>query len=166
MNSAQQRAQEVRRRYHFAGPKDLERVLRAENIFVRRIRFVGRIDEMIVYNYIGIRSSLHDPRRIHELIAHALGHHLLHAGNQPYYYFRGDRTLTLQWEQQAWAFAYELLMPARKLEDLLRQQISDDEVRDYFQVSEEFYRQRKEAFREEWMARGAGDAPGSNDLGF
>jgi Zn-dependent peptidase ImmA (M78 family) len=163
MNSAQQRAQEIRRRYHFTGPQDIERVLKAENVYVRRIPFVGRIDEMIVYNYIGIRSSLRDSRRVRELLAHALGHHLLHSGNQPYYYFRGDHALTQQWERQAWDFAYELLMPAQKLEELLRQQSGDDDVRDYFQVSEEFYRERKEAFREGWMARGVGDVSAHND---
>ena len=152
MNSAQERAQEIRRRFHFSHPQDIDRVLRAEKLSVVRIRFVGRIDEMIVYNYIAIRSSLRDQRRIRELIAHALGHHFLHSGNQPFYYFRGDRTLAKQWERQAWAFAYELLIPARKLEEFLRKQMSDEEIREYFDVTEEFYRDRKQAFREDWSA--------------
>ncbi len=150
MNSAQERAQEIRRRYHVSHPQDIERVLRAERLTVKRIPFVGRIDEMIVYNFIGIRSSLRDQKRIRELLAHALGHHFLHAGNQPFYYFRGDRTLAKQWERQAWAFAHELLMPARKLEELLRKQMSDEDIREHFDVTEEFYRERKQAFKDEW----------------
>ena len=95
MNSAQERALEIRRRFHFSHPQDIDRVLRAEKLSVVRIPFVGRIDEMIVYNYIAIRSSLRDQRRIRELIAHALGHHFLPAGNPPFYYFRGDRPLKM-----------------------------------------------------------------------
>ncbi len=105
---------------------------------------------MIIYNSIAIRSSLRDQRRIRKLIARALGHHFLHPGNQPFYYFRRYRTLAKQWERQTWAFAYELLMPARRLEELLRMQMNDEEIRELFGVTGEFYQDRKQAFAGEW----------------
>jgi Zn-dependent peptidase ImmA (M78 family) len=154
MNTAQARAQAVRRRYHFTQPSDIERVLEAENICVVRFPFTGRLQEMIVHNYVGIQSSLRDPRRIYELLAHALGHYLLHAGNQPFFHLEKERTIARQMEHQAWDFAFELLMPAEILEDLLRKHWSDADLREHFQVSEEFYRERMKAFREEYAERG------------
>ncbi len=155
MNSAQERAQEIRQRYRLCHPHDIERVLRAEKLSVIRVPFVGRLDEVVAHNWIGIRASLRDARRVRELLAHALGHYLLHSGNQIAWYWEGDRIRASQAERQAWVFAYELLMPARRLEEFLRKQMGDEEIREYFDVTEEFYRDRKQAFKEEWTGGAA-----------
>jgi Zn-dependent peptidase ImmA (M78 family) len=154
MNSAQMRAQEIRRRYHFTRPSDIERVLKAENIQVVRFPLKGRVKEMIVFNFVGLPLSLErDSRERYELLAHALGHYLLHAGNQPFFHLDKDRVVARQWEHQAWDFAHELLMPADKLVRLLREAMNDTDLCEHFQVSEEFFRSRMQAFGEEWADR-------------
>jgi hypothetical protein len=155
MNSAQMRAQEIRRRYHFVRPSDIERVLKAENIQVVRFPLKGRVREMIVFNFVGLPLSVErDSREVHELLAHALGHYLLHAGNQPFFHLERDRVVARQWEHQAWDFANELLMPTDTLVRLLQQTWSDVDLCEHFQVSEEFFRKRMEAFREDRAGRG------------
>ncbi|MBI3913126.1 MAG: ImmA/IrrE family metallo-endopeptidase [Chloroflexi bacterium] len=154
MNLAQRRSQEIRRRYHVQKPGDITRVLDAEDVHVFRFPFVGRLEEMIVYNWIGIQVSLVDSRRVHELLAHAFGHYLLHAGNQPFYYLQHQRAVARQWEKQAWDFAFELLMPAEEVERRLRARRSDDDLREHFQVSEEFFQQRMKAWGEECSGNG------------
>ena len=148
------RAQEIRRRYHFTRPSDIERVLKAENIQVVRFPLKGRVKEMIVFNFVGLPLSLErDSRERYELLAHALGHYLLHAGNQPFFHLDQDRVVARQWEHQAWDFAHELLMHADKLVRLLREAMNDTDLCEHFQVSEEFFRSRMQAFREEWADR-------------
>jgi len=148
------RAREIRRRYHFTRPSDIERVLKAKNIQVVRFPLKGRVKEMIVFNIVGLPLSVErDSREVHELLAHALGHYLLHAGNQPFSHLDKDRVVAWQWEHQAWDFAYELLMPADTLGRLLQQTLSDADLGEHFQVSEEFFRKRMEAFREECAGR-------------
>jgi hypothetical protein len=155
MNTAQERAREIRRRYRFRRPSDMERVLRAEGLKVLRFPFAGRLQEMIVGNRIGVKSSIRDPRRVNELLAHALGHHLLHSGNQPFYHFQREPIVAQQWERQAWDFTFELLMPVSHLERLLKQSSDEVDLREHFQVSEEFFQNRMEAFRGERGPTGA-----------
>ncbi len=154
MNTAQRRAQAIRRRYRFKRPGDIERILKGEKINFVRVPFAGRLQEMIVDKYVGIQSSIRDPRRINELVAHALGHYFLHSGNQPFYHVQRDRDLAQQWERQAWDFAFELLMPAKKVELLLRRHWNDSDLRQYFQVSDEFYHMRMESWNEQRIKRG------------
>ena len=155
MNLAQQRAQEIRRRHRFTRPRDIERVLKAEQIQVVRFPLKGRLKEMIVYDFIGLALTLErDAREEYELLAHAFGHYLLHAGNQPFFHLAKDRVVARQWEHQAWDFANELLMPTDTLARLLQQTWSDVDLCEHFQVSEEFFRKRMEAFREDWAGRG------------
>jgi len=157
MNTAQQRAREVRRRYRFRRPSDLERILKAKRIHVVRFPFAGRLQEMIVGNRIGIQSTLRDPRRVNELLAHALGHFLLHAGNQPFFHFEREPVLAQQWERQAWDFAFELLMPSTQIQKGLGRKMSDSELREQFEVSEEFYRMRMNAWRDKRVRNESGD---------
>jgi len=72
----------VRRRYNVQHPCDIEQVLAGENVEVVRFPLEGRLHEMIVLNSIAVRDSIKDERQVYELLAHALGHYLLHAGNQ------------------------------------------------------------------------------------
>ena len=150
MNSAQRRAKEIRRRYHFTRPRDIERVIRAEKIQVVRFPLKGRVKEMIVYNFIGLPFSLaRDSREVRELLAHALGHYYLHAGNQPFFHLDKERVVARQWEHQAWDFAFELLMPADQLLVLLRKPLNAPDLQERFEVTEGFCRKRMEAFEED-----------------
>jgi Zn-dependent peptidase ImmA (M78 family) len=134
------------------------RVLKAEGILVLRFPFAGRLQEMIVGNRIGIQSTIRDPRRINELLAHALGHYFLHAGNQPFYHFQREPIVAQQWERQAWDFAFELLMPASHLERWLKRSWDEVDLREHFQVSEEFFHERMEILREANTASGEHDS--------
>lgn len=146
MNAAERHARAIRRRYRLRRPGDLDRVLAHQHLTVESWRFAGRVQEAIIGDVIGIAETVQDPRAVRELAAHALGHHLMHKGNQIGMLARGDDVVPWQWEQQAWAFAYELFMPARAVERLLRRGCRDEEMREYFEVSDEFYRERMRAF--------------------
>ncbi len=147
MNTAQERAHEVRRRYDVQHPCDIERVLGGENVEVMRFPLEGRLDEMIVFNFVAVRDSIEDARLVYELLAHALGHYLLHAGNQIEFVLPPNTLLADQWERQAWDFAFELFMPAALVETSLQDGWSDSDLQEDFEVSDEFFRRRMEAFR-------------------
>lgn len=148
MNTAQQRAREIRRRYRFRHPSDIERVLKAKGIQVVRFPFAGRLQEMIVGHRIGIQSTIRDPRRVNELLAHALGHFLLHAGNQPFFHLEREPIVAQQWERQAWDFAFELFMPQTDLVRLLRKPWNAADLQEHFEVSEDFFIRRMNVFSE------------------
>ena len=147
MNTAQERARAVRRRYDLQRSCDIERVLAAENVEVLRFPLAGRLDEVIVFNFIGIRDTIEDARLVYELLAHALGHYLLHAGNQIEFVLPTNTLLADQWERQAWDFAFELFMPAAMVEMHLHDGWSDSDLQEDFEVSDEFFRRMMEAFR-------------------
>ena len=154
MNSSQQRAHEIRRRYRFTCPSDIDRVLKAENIQVIHFPLKGRVKEMIVFNFIGLSFSLErNSCEEHELLAHALGHYLLHAGNQPFFHLASERVVAWQMEHQAWDFAFELFIPRTALVRLMRTSWNDADLREHFQVSEEFFIRRMQAFSEESAGR-------------
>ncbi|HDY74255.1 MAG TPA: ImmA/IrrE family metallo-endopeptidase, partial [Euryarchaeota archaeon] len=80
-------------------------------------------------------------REKRELVAHAVGHHLFHAGNhlamQKRIYSFGNYH-----EKQANAFAACLLIPLSKLSRLMADRPRIDEIADNFQVREELVRLR------------------------
>ena len=150
MNSSQLRAHEIRRRYRLTHPRDIDRVLKAENIQVVHFPLKGRVKEVIVLNFIGLPISLErDSREAHELLAHALGHYLLHAGNQPFFHLAKERVVAWQMEHQAWDFAFELFIPQTTLARLLRKSWSTADLREHFEVSTDFFKRRLQSFRDE-----------------
>jgi spore cortex formation protein SpoVR/YcgB (stage V sporulation) len=155
MNVTEERAREVRRRYHLTRPGDIERVLEARKITVLQFPLHGRLKEMAVEDMIGLAYSV-EPHssQARELLAHALGHCLLHCGNQPFFLFDHMTVVALQYERQAWDFAFELLMPEDKVEKMLKSCTTLFELREQFQVSEDFFRRRMYAFRDEREGRG------------
>lgn len=164
LNSAQRRAREIRRRYHFSRPSDIERVLKAENVQVMWYPFAGRVKEMIVQNKVGLASSLaRDSRRGRELLAHALGHSLMHSGNQPFFHLEHEPVVARQMEHQAWDFAYELLMPADALMSLSRGSWNAVDLREQSEVSEEFFQKRMEVFTEAIVGSGNRDVLETGD---
>ena len=147
LNTAQERAFEIRQRHALRHPGDMEHILEEENVEFVRFPLSGRLDEVIVLNTIAVRDSIEDARQVYELLAHALGHYLLHAGNQIEFVLSTNLPLSDQWERQAWDFAFELLMPAGMIEARLREGWSESDLQDDFEVSDEFLRRRMEAFR-------------------
>ena len=92
---------------------DLERIARELSLILLEEELAGRLSEVYFEDAIVVRADL--PRAVkRELIAHAIGHHLMHAGNH----------LTLQdntysfgnyHEKQANVFAAWLLVPEDEL---------------------------------------------------
>jgi len=94
----------------------------------------GRLREVYFGDSIVIRRDLPEAEK-RELIAHAIGHHLLHAGNhlamQNRVYSFGNYH-----ERQANVFVAFLLMPEKELEDRLYEGIATAELADAFEVNE------------------------------
>ena len=99
-------------------PIRLEPILDAERIVVEPFPFTGRIQEIIYSRVIGISHDLYDRAPLRrELIAHALGHHFLHAGTQFKVHGSLAQMRTRGQEAQADKFACLLLCPLWALYD-------------------------------------------------
>lgn len=97
---------------------DLERIARELGLIVLEERLAGRLSEIYFGDAIVIRADL--PRAVkRELTAHAIGHHLMHAGN---HLSLQDNTYSFgnYHEKRANVFAAWLLIPEAELTDRLR----------------------------------------------
>lgn len=160
MNLAQERAREIRRRYRLTRPADVERILERVGAEIQRVPMEGRLEELVILDQVLIKDTIEDKRRVHELMAHALGHVLMHEGNQVFYYAQHNPVLARQWEHQAWTFAFELLIPTAALEAQIRKKATLIEVREHFEVSDTFLQARLQAYVAEREGR-AWDDDGS-----
>ncbi|MCL4473889.1 MAG: ImmA/IrrE family metallo-endopeptidase [Actinobacteria bacterium] len=119
---------------------DLDRITDSLGLSVMYEEMNGRMKEFYFRGAIVVRADL-STREKRELIAHALGHHLFHAGNhlamQKRIYSFGNYH-----EKQANAFAACLLIPLSKLSRLMADRARIDEMADHFQVREEVVRLR------------------------
>lgn len=119
---------------------DLDRITDSLGLSVMYEEMTGRMKEFYFRGAIVVRSDL-SVREKRELIAHALGHHLFHAGNhlamQKRIYSFGNYH-----EKQANAFAACLLIPLSKLSRLIADCARIDEIADNFRVTEELVRLR------------------------
>lgn len=121
---------------------DLDAITESLGLSVMYEKLAGRLREVYIKesNAIVIRSDL-SCREQRELIAHALGHHLLHAGNhlsmQKRVYSFGNYH-----EKQANVFAACLLMPSEEFEIYVKASPRIDEIANHFQVMEDLARLR------------------------
>lgn len=103
-------------------------------------KLVGRMKEYYFRERIVVRADL-PVREKRELVAHAIGHHLFHAGNhlamQKRIYSFGNYH-----EKQANVFAACLLIPLGSLLRLMADRARLDEIAEHFQVREELVRLR------------------------
>jgi len=77
-----EKAEELRRRYgKFSYPIDVKEIATREGLTVVFWSFLPPVEEVKVGNIIGIKEGLSEEWRRWN-VAHALGHHLLHHGNQ------------------------------------------------------------------------------------
>jgi Zn-dependent peptidase ImmA (M78 family) len=114
---------------------DLERIARELDLIVLEEELTGRLSEVYFGDAIVVRADL--PRAVkRELVAHAIGHHLMHAGNH----------LTLQdntysfgnyHEKQANVFAAWLLVPEDELTAKLEAGRSIPDLAHDFDVTDE-----------------------------
>jgi Zn-dependent peptidase ImmA (M78 family) len=119
---------------------DLDKITDSLGLTVMYEEMIGRMKEFYFRGAIVVRSDL-ALREKRELIAHALGHHLFHAGNhlsmQKRIYSFGNYH-----EKQANAFAACLLIPLSRLLGLMADRARIDEIADNFGVTEELVRLR------------------------
>ena len=119
---------------------DLDRITDSLGLSVMYEEMNGRMKEFYFRGSIVVRADL-SVREKRELIAHALGHHLFHAGNhlamQKRIYSFGNYH-----EKQANAFAACLLIPVSRLSRLIADRARIDEIADHFRVTEELVRLR------------------------
>jgi Zn-dependent peptidase ImmA (M78 family) len=136
MQIAMTKAEEARRTLGGTLAEALERL--GLRVIVRPLS--GRVREAYFGDFIVLSKGLSDAER-RELAAHALGHHLLHAGN---HWHAGTRTYTRAnyQERQADVFAAFFLMPEADLADSLAIDESVPRLAEQFAVPEPFVRFR------------------------
>ena len=120
--------------------EDLDQIAESLGLNVIPEKLEGRLTEFYVPGSIVVSSDLPERKR-RELVAHAIGHHLLHAGNhlamQKRIYSFGNYH-----EKQANVFAACLLMPSDEFEKYLKTRPRVDQIANHFQVMEELVRLR------------------------
>ena len=119
---------------------DLDQIAESLGLNVMQEKLEGRLREFYVPGSIVISEDLSKKEK-RELVAHAIGHHLLHAGNhlsmQKRIYSFGNYH-----EKQANVFAACLLIPIKKLMRMISNKARVDEIAEYFGVREELVRLR------------------------
>jgi len=145
MSQASQQAVHIRKSYELSTPVDLDAILKGQNLELTGFPLKGRVQEIIVGRHIGIKDSITSARYRRELIARALGHHFLHAGNQLFSLNRTDLQRTLSQEREARESAFHLLVPEKELKACLAQGMDLTEMADHFQVTELFVQARCES---------------------
>ena len=120
--------------------EDLDQIAESLGLNVIPEKLEGRLTEFYVPGSIVVSSDLPERKR-RELVAHAIGHHLLHAGNhlamQKRIYSFGNYH-----EKQANVFAACLLMPLTALNRFIVNRSRIDEIANHFQVREDLVRLR------------------------
>ena len=114
------------------GSNDLHEVIRAEGLSIARLDFGGaRFREFYVNGVIFLPMETESEAEERSSLAHALGHHFLHVGNQVW--MRGlDSMWSWKQERQAEEFAAWFLIP--ESEDAALEGLSTSEICDVFSV--------------------------------
>ncbi|MFH1031468.1 MAG: ImmA/IrrE family metallo-endopeptidase [Chloroflexota bacterium] len=138
-NQVVEKAKELLRRYpQFSFPLDIEELVTEVGCELIEWKFLSPVKEVKHGRWIGIAEGLERNEQRY-LAAHALGHHLLHCGNQ--LWFRDwQETSVVKQEREADEFAAHILMPAPELARVIT--LSVWELADYFDVPEELAYQR------------------------
>ena len=134
MTRAQRKGAVLRRRLGLTGRVDAEAVANMFGYPVKRLPLVKQ-REIEVDGYICIADRLR-PEESRWYIAHALGHKMMHEGNQLWVY--QNTLLGCKYEREAQDFAHALLTDDR--EAIGEGLTLSLEVADYFGVPEEFVR--------------------------
>jgi hypothetical protein len=145
-NQAVEKARELLHRHPgLTFPLDMEELLNETGCELVEWPFLSPVKEVKHGRWIGIAAGL-DQKERRFLAAHALGHHLLHCGNQ--LWFRDwQETCVLRQEREADEFAAHILMPETELEKLGNPTTWD--IAEHFGVPEELATLRLEQFATE-----------------
>ena len=119
---------------------DLDQIAESLGLDVLQDKFEGKMKEIYFPGYIVLDEKV-SVRERRELIAHALCHHLLHAGNHWSQYKR-IYSFGNHHEKQADVFAACLLMPRDAFERYIRTRPRLDEIANHFQVTEKLAKLR------------------------
>ena len=123
-------------------PLDMEWLAGVEGCECISWPFIAPVKEVKQGNWIGIAQGLGLPER-QFLIAHALGHHLMHCGNQ--LTFRAwQHSTRRQQENDADCCAAHILMPEEEL--IKVEHLPMWEIIEYFGVPEELCQKRMDIF--------------------
>ncbi len=141
MNTARRKAEEVYRKYG----NNLEEILSREGIEVLEVPLKGRFKEIYFGDYVVIRADLTEEEK-RELIAHAIGHHFLHAGNH-LVFAQYTYSIDNYQERQANVFAAYLLVPDERLHKYSDVNVNTFQLSEDFRVTEDFARFRLELAR-------------------
>ena len=106
MNKAQRKAVELRRKLGLRGRVDAEEVANLLGLVVVPLSLAVQ-EEMLMDGYIGVARRLDSSWR-RWVIAHAIGHRLMHPGN--HLELRAHTELPQPWEREADEFAHALLV--------------------------------------------------------
>ena len=107
MNAAK-KARELRRKCGQTGKIDVDAVAALLGLRVIEWPFPSdEVQEVVVGRCIGVAPDLSEEER-RWAIAHAIGHHVMHSGNE--IWLRARTQLSLKFERQAEQFAYSLLV--------------------------------------------------------
>jgi hypothetical protein len=126
-------------------PVDVEALTEAEGLEWMRWPFRWPVREVKQGGCIGLANEV-EGAEWRYLIAHALGHHLLHAGNQLSFYHQQFGVLGRE-EREADACAAHILIPEEELEELGYVELW--EIAEHFDVPEELAQQRVTDFATE-----------------
>lgn len=119
---------------------DLDQITDSLGLIVLEEKFKGPMKEISFSDSIVLDKDL-SVRERRELIAHALCHHLLHAGNHWSQYKR-VYSFGNYHEKQADAFAACLLMPSNEFQKFIKDRPRLDQVANHFQVTEKLAKLR------------------------
>jgi IrrE N-terminal-like domain len=138
-NQAVEKAKELLRRYPgLLFPLDMEKLVAMEGCELVEWPFLFPVREVKHGRWIGVAKGL-SPKEIRHLAAHALGHHLLHCGNQLWFQ-EWQPTSLLKQEREADEFAAHILIPETELIQLGK--VNVWEIADRFGVLENLAHQR------------------------
>ncbi len=137
MNRATDKANEIISKYKTNDP---DKILKKLGVDVLDVPLAGRLKEICFKDHIVLKEGLEKAEK-RQLLAHALCHHLLHAGNhlslkKKSYSFGNYH------EKQADVFAAYLLMPEKKLEKLIGNDLTIYNIAEKFNVLPYFARFR------------------------
>ena len=129
MNRATSKANEVIEKFQTNDP---EKILIKLGVDVLDVPLAGRVKELYFKDHVVLKEGLEKEER-RQLLAHALCHHLLHAGNHLILKTR-KYSFGNYHEKQADVFAAFLLMPEAKLEKLIDDDLTIYDIAEKFDV--------------------------------
>ncbi len=129
MNRATDKANEIISTYKTNDP---DKILKKLGVDILDVPLAGRLKEVYFKDHVVLKEGLQQEER-RQLLAHAIAHHLLHAGN---HLNLKSRTYSFgnYHEKQADVFAAFLLMPEEEIEKLASDNLTIHDLAEKFEV--------------------------------